>query len=544
MSMQTKHEVKHLEVRELCLESVMDVDDQWLEDLRSPEDLLHLNLAGASTIHDCSLSYVLFRAKNLRSLVLDGCLELSSGVYTCADVQVDTSRDLPVWGAKLEENVIFHGSESPTSTMDFPDVADLCVYPTTSPLLMYLKEFSAEATPGLFAKNGLAGLVRMAPNLEKLHLSMCSSILDTSPLAHLHQLQVLDLGWCREVGDDAINAIAQLHQLEELELSGTLVGDEGLARLAGLGNLSVLSLGGCRLSDAGAAEAFQNALYAGTLRKLDLSRCGNVGDEALESLATCGFENLCELDVSFTNVRDLGVQSLRQIRALRSLDLDSCRVTDAAARALSQLGLETLKLADTRVGDATLDILGDGKCSLVTLDLGNTHVTSNGIIRLSRSSSTKTIKYLSLDTPDVTDAAMRHIVKFRSLVALDLFGSRVTDMGLPPLQMLESTLTTLEVCGGGVTNRGARQISRLRLLQSLNVSQNPHLGNEGIAALAKLNHLERLNIAGTGVTGKCISALASMQSLRLVSLHGCRITASDCNKLMAKKPSLMIIGIT
>lgn len=520
-----------------------DVDDQWLDALRSPEDLLRLNLTGASAIHDCSVSHVLFQAKNLRSLVLDGCLELTPDVYTCVDVEAGNFRDQPVWGGNMEEKVMLQGSESPTSTMDFPDVADLCVYPSTSPLLVDLKEFSAQATPGLFAKNGLAELARMAPNLEKLHLSMCNSILDASPLGQLQQLQVLDLGWCREIGDDATCAISQLHQLQELELSGTMVGDEGLARLARLANISVLSLGGCRFSDAGAADAFQSARFAGTLQKLDLARCSGVGDETLNSLSAGGFDSLCELDVSFTNARDLGVQSLKRIQTLQSLDLDSCRVTDASARALSQItGLEILKLADTRVGDPTLDILGEGKCNLITLDLGNTHVTSNGVLRLSRSSAAKNIKHLSLDTPDVTDVAMRHIVKFRSLVSLDLFGSRVTDMGLPPLQMLESTLTALEVCGGGVTNRGARQISRLRLLQSLNVSQNPHLGNEGVAALAKLNHLERLNIAGTGATGKCISALASMKSLRLLSLHSCRITASDCEKLLAKKPSLIILG--
>lgn len=540
----TKDELRFLEVRELCLDRVTHADDQWLDCLCSPQDLVHLNLAGLTSVRDRSLRGVLLHATKLRTLVLDGCTRLTSGSFSGTWGHVGRGKGVPLHDIDAIQNRSFQGSESPTSTMDFPAEGDIEACFVARPSLTNLVEFSAQGTSCVSRKHGLGLLVKMAPNLERLNLAMCAGLSELGPLASLRRLQVLDLGWCREVCDEDARVIACLPFLEELELSGTSMGDPGLGRLCNLGKLRVLALGGCPLTDEGAAAIFIRAAYASTLHKLDLSRCEKLGNGTMHALASACFKNLEELDVGFTRVRDPGVQSLQGLISLRCLDLDSCQVGDASARAISAMQkLQTLKLADTHVGDGTLNILGEGKCQLVTLDLANTMVTGDGILRLSRSPSAATIKHLCLDSPEITDVAMRHMAPFRSLQTLDLFGSRITDTGLTLLHALEHSLTMLEICSGRITDRGVHLLPRLRRLQCLNLSQNPRVGNEGVSALTKLQHLERLNLAGTSASSLCINDLAFMPSLSLVSLHGCRFTSLDRRALNAKKPKLTVLGI-
>ena len=54
---------------------------------------------------------------------------------------------------------------------------------------------------------------------------------------------------------------------------------------------------------------------------------------------------------AFTEMSDDGARSMRDMSALRHVNLDSCPVGDGAARALSNLpDLESVTLADTDVG--------------------------------------------------------------------------------------------------------------------------------------------------------------------------------------------------
>lgn len=61
-----------------------------------------------------------------------------------------------------------------------------------------------------------------------------------------HSLRRLGLSRCRWVSDAAFATLAQLHQLQVLDLSHTDVGPRGLAALAGLLNLHTINLTGCR----------------------------------------------------------------------------------------------------------------------------------------------------------------------------------------------------------------------------------------------------------------------------------------------------------
>ena len=69
----------------------------------------------------------------------------------------------------------------------------------------------------------------------------------------LLHLEKLDLGWCTSITDLDIQAVGQLTELRDLQLSGTCVSDRGLASLQGLPNLRRVGLRGTSVTAAGLA---------------------------------------------------------------------------------------------------------------------------------------------------------------------------------------------------------------------------------------------------------------------------------------------------
>jgi len=145
--------------------------------------------------------------------------------------------------------------------------------------------------------------------------------------------------------------LAQLPDLEELNLGNPAVTGADVRALRGLPKLRGLSLMGAP-----------------------------AGDDALVVMKT--LPALRILNIVGTKVTDAGLAHLRDLTALEYLGLKGTAVTDAGLAALTNLtGLEILNLADTNVTDAGLAHVGR-LTGLKGLNIAGTKVSDAGLVQL------------------------------------------------------------------------------------------------------------------------------------------------------------------
>ncbi|KAG0498798.1 hypothetical protein HPP92_003489 [Vanilla planifolia] len=129
-----------------------------------------------------------------------------------------------------------------------------------------------------------------ATSLSLTHVSLrWCNLLTSSGIAKLSfntDLTVLDLRDCRNLGDEALEALSYLHKLHTLLLDGTDISNRGLSFLGqGRCPLVSLSLRGCkRLTDDCIPALFDGSIGHG-IQILDLSRIPDLSDNGILSLA-------------------------------------------------------------------------------------------------------------------------------------------------------------------------------------------------------------------------------------------------------------------
>ena len=213
----------------------------------------------------------------------------------------------------------------------------------------------------------------------------------------------VSLTYRAEFGDAGLKELAELKNLQVLDLTYTGVTDAGMKDLAGLKNLQTLWLSGTGVADAGLRElAGLNSLQA---LYLDDTKVTDTGTKEL-----AGLKNLQTLDLHGTSVADPGLKKLATLKKLRSLNVERTHLTDAGLKELA--GLKGLQ----------------------TLDLNGTPVTDEGLKELARLQG---LQRLDLGGTPVTDAGLKELARLQRLQRLDLGGTRVTDAGLKELAQLQ-----------------------------------------------------------------------------------------------------------
>jgi Leucine Rich Repeat (LRR) protein len=174
-----------------------------------------------------------------------------------------------------------------------------------------------------------------------------------------------------------IDALADLPQIQNLEVDGAAVTDESLDQVVRLRHLRALSLLNTSISDSG----LRKIAVLDQLRTLELLN-NRITDEGLLSLA--GLERLEYLELKSTKISDDGLKHLRRMSHLRELRLSFNRITGVGLRELADLpSLERLYLDETQVDDASAAILSR-LSHLQTLDLDGTRLTDAGLQSLAR----------------------------------------------------------------------------------------------------------------------------------------------------------------
>ena len=119
-------------------------------------------------------------------------------------------------------------------------------------------------------------------------------------------------------------------------------------------------------------------------------------------------------------------------------------------------------------------------------------------------------------------------------------GSRVGDDQVAALASAGDQVVELNLQDAGLGDSVAESLGKLSGLARLRVSRN-EITDRGIAALARLPQLERLNVyANAGVTDASVDALASIASLRQLDVWETGLTAQGIARLQQRRPDLAV----
>lgn len=140
----------------------------------------------------------------------------------------------------------------------------------------------------------------------------------------------------------------------------------------------------------------------------------------------------------------------------------------------------------------------------------------------------------------LTDHAVPQLERVPALKRLNVHGADITDSGLESLVALEQ-LEELNLGRTQITNRGIESLKQLRQLRLLDVSATA-INDEGIRQLSQIATLECLYLNFCReVSDWGIAPLLDLPNLRLLHVHGTRVTSIGAEDFAAAKPGCRVI---
>jgi hypothetical protein len=249
---------------------------------------------------------------------------------------------------------------------------------------------------------------------------------------------------------------------------------------------------------------------------------------------------LASLDLSLTRVTDQGMQELRGLTGVVELNLRFAEyVTDEGLAAIkSWKKLQRLVLHGTKVSDTSLEHIA-GISTLETLDLGSVMLTD---VALERLTVLPNLKALTIGGNELGDAGLQALRQMPGLTYLDLSGRQGTDSNVWAISMsdvgLEAvlTLTQLRELRFGCTSIGVGvEGARFATVSMMGITPR---WLEQMKALPKL---QRLKLQGCDrVDDTAVPILATYPSLQEVDLKGTSVTEKGLTALRAAKPKLRV----
>jgi Leucine-rich repeat (LRR) protein len=193
-------------------------------------------------------------------------------------------------------------------------------------------------------------------------------------LLHYNCPHRIFLGFNTQIGNSALQPIANLTSLQVLDVRNTILTDRALEEVARLKNLTTLVLLNVYISDAG----LQHLAGLSNLQQLALGKT-QISDSGLQHLVN--LNKLETLHLNSTTIGDSGLQHLSNLISLKTLVLYFTQISDAGLQHLAKLvHLQELQLQHTQISDVGLQHL----VHLPNLDgtkvfTGNTQVTEKGL---------------------------------------------------------------------------------------------------------------------------------------------------------------------
>jgi hypothetical protein len=261
---------------------------------------------------------------------------------------------------------------------------------------------------------------------------------------------------------------------------------------------------------------------AGIIVGVSLARTW-ASDDDVERLTQ--IKTIKRLDLSFTYVTDAGVQHLQDLPELEDLTLDTVEaLTDAAASYLrADKKLRRLVLRGTDITDVGMPYLA-ALTGLKSLDLSHTMIGDVGLESLPALSE---LEELNLGGTRITGANLNFLKLLRKLRRLSFSGIQrrnagacwtplLTDLDMDTISLL-SGMEDLNLGVGVSLGRTGVAVGS----GNCRVTGGIQLTDLGLAKLARLTHLRRLDISGAKITSSGLQSLAKLPQLERLSLWNC-----------------------
>jgi internalin A len=304
-------------------------------------------------------------------------------------------------------------------------------------------------------------------------------------------------------------------------------------------------------------------------------------------------KGLKRLDLSFTYVSDAGIERLQQLQQLEDLTLDATEaITDAAASYLRSnkhlrrlvlrgtditdvgmpylaalTGLKSLDLSHTMVGDVGLESL-PALSELEELDLGGTRITGINLNFLKLLPKLKKLSFNGIQrrnagacwTPLITDLDLDTISLLSSLEDLNLGvgvslgktgaavgagnchvtgGIQLTDLGVAKLAKL-TKLRRLDISGARVTPAGLKVLESLPQLERLSLWNCTALDDSAAAEFAAIPKLTFLDLSYTSAGDGTLKSLTALPNLKLLYLTDTKVTPAGVELFRKQKPASFV----
>lgn len=130
---------------------------------------------------------------------------------------------------------------------------------------------------------------------------------------------------------------------------------------------------------------------------------------------------------------------------------------------------------------------------------------------------------LGLSGTPITDKAIKHILKIRSLQSLEIGDTEITDEGLKMLSASGSIQNLSLSVGRRITNDGIKYVSKMPQLRVLELDDAVSLDGKCLAYLRESKHLQYLNLENMKLTREDLQHLTALKHLLLLDLTNCQL---------------------
>ena len=304
-------------------------------------------------------------------------------------------------------------------------------------------------------------LIRLANSLELTQIHLCGTELSdagAAELARFTRLIYLDAR-ATFLTDAGVGRLSELTKMRELRLAQTSVTDRGLRHLRDMDELKVLDLRHTDITDAGLSDVAR--LPSLRILRLTNSRVTQQGVDRLVAVRP-------DLNVEFD--ADAGRDVLRVSIRRRKLSerpterIDRClpverpiveRLSRPGARARYPAGFtHHVSLTEPFVDDELIRDI-DRLRALRSIHISNCSITDVGLEPLTRN---RCLDHVHLDAP-ITDAGLHHVGRIPCLTFLTLRSTRITDEGLAELKDCRH-LEVLDLHGAPVSDKGIEALTK------------------------------------------------------------------------------------
>jgi internalin A len=301
------------------------------------------------------------------------------------------------------------------------------------------------------------------------------------------------------------------------------------------------------------------------LKRLDLSFT-YVTDRGIERLSQ--LQQLEELNLDTAEfITDAAISYLRANRRLRKLNLRGTDITDISLPHIAELtGLRSLDLSHTQLGDVGIESL-PALAELEELDLGGTRISGLNLSVLKLLPKLRKLSFNGIQrrnagacwSPLITDLDLDSLAGLSGLEELNLGigvslgrtgvpvgpgncrvagGIRITDLGLAKLARLKK-LRRLNISGAKITPAGLKLLQGLPLEQ-LSLWNCAALDDSAAPVLAGIPTLANLDLSYTGAGDAALQSLAMLPLLKYLYLTDTKVTPLAVEAFRKQKPASFV----